>query len=145
MSRYAVLLWGAILLPVLPGCGDGNPGTWSVTGTIHFADGQPLQNGTIEFEAQEYERPITATGEINSDGSFTLGTFAAGDGAIAGEHRVAIISDFQIGTGLERPELIPETRLHPKYRSFKKSGLLLTVGKDAEKNHFEIVVDSADE
>lgn len=108
------------------GCG-GPPKTYLVHGTVVFPDGQPLTRGTVEFEALNQNKPITASGEIAKDGTFQLGTFAPNDGAIAGEHRVAVISDYQIGTGVERPGELPPPQLDPKFASFKTSGLKFTI------------------
>ena len=115
-----------LLMGLAGGCG-GQPATYLVHGTVLFPDGKPLARGTVEFEALGQTKPITASGEIGSDGTFRLGTFAANDGAIAGEHRVAVISDYEIGTGVERPGELPPVQLHPKFRSFKTSGLKFTV------------------
>lgn len=118
---------GLILsLVIAAGCG-GPPKTYLVHGTVVFPDGQPLTRGTVEFEALGQTKPITASGEIAKDGTFQLGTFAANDGAIAGEHRVAVISDYQIGTGVERPGELPPLQLDPKFASFKTSGLKFTI------------------
>ena len=127
------------ILLAISGCSDGNPPTYSVTGTIKFTDGQPLTTGTIEFEAQDHELAITATGDIDAEGRFTLGTFKRNGGAIKGRHRVAIISDFQIGNAEERPGRIPKSKLNPMYRSFETSGLEKVV--EAGENNFDFVVE----
>lgn len=114
------------LLGIAVGC-SGQPTTYLVHGTVVFPDGQPLTRGTVEFEAMNQSKPITASAEIAKDGSFQLGTFAVNDGAIAGEHRVAVISDYEIGTGVERPGELPPPQLDPKFRSFKTSGLKFIV------------------
>jgi len=76
------------------------------------------------------DRPSQADhrfGEIAKDGTLRLSTFAASDGAIAGEHRVAVVSDYEIGTGVERPGELPPLQIHPKFRSFKTSGPKFTI------------------
>ena len=115
-----------LLLGAAVGCG-GPPKTYLVHGTVVFPDGQPLVRGTVEFEAMNQTKPITASGEIGKDGSFQLGTFATNDGAIAGEHRVAVISEYEIGTGVERPGELPPPQLDSKFSSFKTSGLKFTI------------------
>lgn len=114
------------MILVACGCG-GPPKTYLVHGTVVFPDGQPLMRGTVEFEAVGQKKPITASGEIAKDGTFQLGTFAPNDGAIAGEHRVAVISEYEIGTGVERPGELPPPSLDPKFSSFKTSGLKFTI------------------
>lgn len=116
------MLW----IGIAGGC-SRQQATYLVHGTVVFPDGKPLTRGTVEFEAMNNNKAITASAEIALDGTFQLGTFAPNDGAIAGEHRVAVISDYQIGTGVERPGELPPPLLDPKFRSFKTSGLKFTV------------------
>jgi len=79
----------AIIL--LVGCGsvaDRLP-TAAVSGTVTL-DGDPLENGNVTFVPQDGSgRP--ATGMIQSDGSFVLGTYDDDDGAVLGQHRVAVV------------------------------------------------------
>ena len=126
MRRWKIFGGLILSLAVSAGCG-GPTKTYVVHGMVVFPDGQPLSRGTVEFEALGQTKPITASGEIAKDGTFQLGTFAANDGAIAGEHRVAVISDYEIGTGVERPGELPPLQLNPKFASFKSSGLKFTV------------------
>ena len=123
LKRFGILAW---LYCVASGCG-GPPTAYLVHGTVVFPDGKPLARGTVEFEAIGQKKPITASADVTADGAFQLGTFQPKDGAIAGEHRVAVISDYEIGTGVERPGELPPPQLHSKYRSFKTSGLKCTV------------------
>ena len=90
---------------------------------VVYPDGKPLTEGTVEFETHHLKKPITASGEINEDGTFQIGTFEANDGAIAGTHRVAVIANFEIGTGVERPGLLPPPMLDPRFSDFKTSTL----------------------
>jgi hypothetical protein len=112
----------SLLFAVLSGC-DSRPETFLVHGMVIYPDGKPLTEGTVEFETLHLKKPITATGEINEDGTFQIGTFEANDGAIAGTHRVAVIADFEIGTGVERPGLLPPPMLDPKFSDFRTSTL----------------------
>ncbi len=131
---------GLLVVALATGCNQ-RPPTYLVHGMVVYPDGKPLTKGTVEFEAMNQSKPITATGEINSDGSFQLGTFEAKDGAIAGTHRVAVISDFVIGTGVERPDEIPPPKLHPRYREFKTSGLEFKI--KPQTNNILVEVDYA--
>jgi len=125
---FRLRLFGLLLLfcGITSGC-NRQPTANLVHGTVVFPDGQPLTRGTVEFEAMNQTKPITASGEIAKDGTFRLGTFAANDGAIAGEHRVAVVSDYEIGTGVERPGELPPLQIHPKFRSFKTSDPKFTI------------------
>lgn len=69
----------------LAGCGEP---TYNVHGVVRQADGTPLGGGQIEL--QHAERQLSAVGYIRPDGSFLIGTNELGDGAYAGEYRVAI-------------------------------------------------------
>ncbi len=61
--------------------------------------------------------------------------------ALAGKHRVVVIDDYVIGNGAERPGLIPEPTLHPRYREYRRSGLVFEV--KPETNNFVIEVEYA--
>ncbi|MCP4788130.1 MAG: hypothetical protein GY878_31835 [Fuerstiella sp.] len=122
------------------GC-SGESRTEPVRGTVMFSDGKPLTEGTVEFELIGTQNPVTASGEIQADGSFELGTFAPQDGAIPGKHHVAVVSDYRIGTEQERPGLVPAPLLDPRYREFRTSGLEFEV-KPGE-NVYNIQVEHA--
>ena len=68
------------------GCGPARPAVAPVSGTVSVG-GVPVKAGIVYFY------PTTgrlAVGEIGPDGRYSLATFAAGDGAILGDHRVVI-------------------------------------------------------
>ena len=140
MFSFKRLSFISVLAGLASGCG-GPPTAYLVHGTVVFPDGQPLTRGTVEFEPVGQKKTITASGEIAADGTFQLGTYQPKDGAIAGEHRVAVISDYEIGTGVERPGELPPSKLHSKFRSFKTSGLKFTV--KPRMNNLLIEVDYA--
>lgn len=129
-----------VLLVLASGCSD-EPTTHLVHGMVVYPDGKPLTRGTVEFETTYNKASITASAEVEEDGTFQLGTFAPKDGAIAGQHRVAVIADYQIGTGVERPGRLPPLILHPKYREFQTSGLKFEV--KPQNNNILIEVDYA--
>lgn len=76
----------AVAVLFLSGCGSGRPKTASVHGKVTYK-GQPVPRGTVTFIP---DGGTAATGEIGSDGSYTLTTFRKGDGAIPGTHKVVI-------------------------------------------------------
>lgn len=141
MTPNQSLLVTSLLLLTTVGCSNGNPRTYEVKGFVRFPDGVPLRSGTIEFEALDHDTPIMATSEIDDNGAYELGTFAADDGALLGRHRVIVTSSHEIGTGAERPGLIEQSKLHPRFADFRTSGLEVEV--KAEKNEIPIQVDYA--
>lgn len=80
--RYSFL----VLVMGVGGC-NSNPPTAPVEGKVLF-DGEPLQFGRVMFQNTAGGPP--AIGEISSDGTFKMSTFADGDGATLGDHRVRI-------------------------------------------------------
>lgn len=84
-----------------------------VKGSVLFK-GKPLTGGTVRFEPEDGGRE--AAGNIEPDGSFTLTTFEAADGAVAGKHRVAV------DPPADKPKSIPA-----KYKSAASSGITLEV------------------
>jgi hypothetical protein len=109
---------------VLAGCGESDSKTGYVHGIVRL-DGKPLTTGTVRFVPASGR---AATGKIQSDGTFTLGTYKESDGALLGTHKVAIIA-FELGpvpvrTEGGRPPTTPTKPLVPKhYMSPGKSGL----------------------
>lgn len=138
--RSIIQLVAAAILPLLSGC-DAQIETYLVHGMVVYPDGKPLTKGTVEFEVQGLKKAVTASGDINSDGTFQLGTYEVNDGAIAGTHRVAVIADYEIGTGIERPGLIPPPILNPKFSEFNTSGLEFEV--KPSPNNIMVQVDYA--
>lgn len=79
----------ASLTMVAAGCGSSRVPTYPVSGRVQFADGEPVRVGTVELES--LSSGTTASGKIQEDGSFVLGTYTPTDGAVAGEHRVIVV------------------------------------------------------
>jgi hypothetical protein len=123
------------------GCGTGKM-THEVKGKVVFSDGTPVQFGDVETLAVA-ER-VNARGKIEKDGSFTLTTYEAGDGALAGEHKVVIIQ--MTGSPLvANAKLGPIQHTHghdlaSKYRSYDTSGLKFTV-EPGKVNEVTLVID----
>ncbi len=141
VSSKSLFLSVGVLIATATGCTDPQSKTYPVRGIVRFTDGKLLRDGLVEFEIMGRKQPTTATGEIRPDGTFVLGTHSLDDGALAGKHRVVVISDYSIGTGAERPGLIPEVQLHRKYRDFNSSGLIHEV--QPRTNNFVLEVEYA--
>lgn len=76
----------AALILTVSACGPSRPAVAPVTGRITVG-GEPMTTGVIWFYPTT-GRP--ATGLIDADGRYALGTFTKGDGALLGDHRVVI-------------------------------------------------------
>lgn len=87
-SRTAIAPLVAVLLLTLPACGPSRPAVAPVSGRIS-CDGKQVTTGVVWFYPA-VGRP--ATGQIEADGRYTLGTFTRDDGALLGSHRVVIES-----------------------------------------------------
>jgi hypothetical protein len=104
------------------GCGSQPFETAKVTGSVTL-DGNPVTEGSVLFTpAQGWP----ARGELDAQGRFTLSTYEDQDGAIVGQHEIAIIA--QSGPDpsehFERPPPAPTKWLIPeRYGSRATSGL----------------------
>ena len=120
-------VWSGVVLAVwlsAAGCGEGRVKTYPVAGKVTFADGEPVRSGTVELESTEFG--TTATGRIEDDGSFVLGTFTSNDGAAAGEHR-AIVVQMIIADGLVEHEKDHGRSVDVRYGDYETSDLTVEV------------------
>jgi hypothetical protein len=130
------------------GCGSGveRPPLGSVSGTVTYKE-KPVTSGSVMFTpvgGSSGDAARIATGQLESDGTFTLTTFDTGDGAVLGQHVVTIEArgsmeqlkkmnlkaDGSIAYKLPKPS-VPE-----KYTKTDSSPLKFTVEKG--KNSFKI-------
>ena len=118
----------AVLLAALiaAGCGKSGPTLYPVTGKVTGADGKPLEHATVVFHPVGAADPdaIKPRGKVGPDGTFTLTTHTAGDGAPPGEYKVTVERWLSSGKGDEPPV----NRLPEKYSKPDQSGLTATVG-----------------
>ncbi len=126
-----------LIVMALSGCGrgDGLP-TYPATGQVSYPDGRPLEGGTIIFESVEHR--VSARGAIDIDGSFDLGTYESGDGAVAGRYRVAISPPSQMDVDPDEGDV--PALVHPRFTHPDTSGLEFTVSAD-RPNRFEVEVE----
>ncbi|WP_237228284.1 carboxypeptidase regulatory-like domain-containing protein [Rubinisphaera sp. JC750] len=124
-------------LLLLAGCSDDRVAVYPTSGTVTFGDGDPVRVGIIEFESVEHG--TTATGRINEDGTFTLGTYSADDGAAAGSQRVIVIQVI-INDGLVKHHKDHGRAVPPRYASYETSGLTAEV-KAADENSIAVQLD----
>jgi len=87
---------------------------------VVLLDGKPLPCGIVQFQPASGQ---PATGEIASDGSFTLSRYAPSDGVPPGTYRVSVLAyDPQASTRSEENLIVPL-----KYTRFGTSGIEFTV------------------
>jgi hypothetical protein len=89
LIRKSAPCWLLALLAVctLVGCGPTRPATVKVSGTVTL-DGEAVEGATVAFYPTGEGLP--ARGVTDAAGNFSLTTYEAGDGALPGEHRVAV-------------------------------------------------------
>lgn len=134
---------GLVLLASLSAAGCSNDhATYPVHGQIVYSDGSPatdLEGYTVTFESVDHaatgeQSGIGAWGTVQSDGTFTLGTYESDDGAVLGKHRVAISPEPQLSDG---PTTKPPIPL--KYASVETSGMEVEVTRG--KNNTQLTVE----
>jgi hypothetical protein len=120
-----------LCLLFLSGCGKSHQlETAPVQGKI-TVDGKALQTGRVRFAP---ERGRGATGDIQSDGTYTLTTYSTGDGATVGKHRISIEARVAAGKrNVESEEPLPPSLIPEHYADESKSGLEFDV-KAGETN-----------
>jgi hypothetical protein len=110
-------------------------------------NGKPVTSGSVVFSpvgGTQSGAARIATGQIESDGSYTLTTYDTGDGAVLGQHTVTVESR---GTGEDIKNLnvkpggaiaykLPKSTVPDKYLKTDRSPLKHTV--EAGKNTIDI-------
>lgn len=111
----------AVAAVLLAGC--GGPKLYPVEGTVAWADGKPareLTGGAVNFE------PVgggtSATGPIDNEGRYRLGTNRPGDGVPPGEYRVTLTPP-----PAADPDRPPPPVLSPDYQRLDTTKLKKTV------------------
>ena len=127
----------ALVLLTLVGCGRSGPEMASVSGRVTF-EGKPVPKGTIAF------KPVapngrTATGAIGPDGSYTLQTEEADDGAQLGEYVVTISAhDEPLLDYTPAQPVKPKLLVPAQYEDPEKSGLKKTVVRGSNVFNFDL-------
>jgi hypothetical protein len=113
----------------LASVGCGGPRTYPVGGVVVFEDGTSageLAGGMVQFES--VEGGVSAQGVIGEGGVFQLTTSKDGDGAVAGEHRVAVLPPMPADIDRKRKPI-----LDPRFHDFSTSLLVQTVAPRANQ------------
>jgi hypothetical protein len=142
-------------LASLVGCGGGGEGaskgpkTYPVSGTV-TQGGKPLEGATILFVLSDGKK--SASGKSDSSGRYTLSTAKPGDGAVAGQYKVAITKFDTAASGVDmsdkdytppdpsKPAPVAKNLLPDKYAKPDSSGLTATV-KESGENKIDFTVD----
>jgi hypothetical protein len=116
---------------LLAGC---NSGRCTVTGTVTYEDGSPVDSGNVIGEATVDGKLVGVQGTIKN-GTFTWGGAKEGDGALPGQYKVIVVppslSEYQVGQGMT-------LAIDGKYAKYETSGLSFEVKPG--KNEFPIKV-----
>lgn len=134
MRFFSLLLLASASLMLCSGCfGQKGLETAPVTGVVTY-NGKPLPYGRVSFRPQAGS---PATGDIQSDGSFSLSTYGNGDGAIVGTHQVSITAtEADAGnmaeTAVNTEMVVPKSLIPKKYTSFSTSEIIAEVVASGE-------------
>jgi hypothetical protein len=124
LGRHIVVITALLLLPMLLGCGSDRLPTHAVIGAIEFEDGTHPMFGDIEFYNAQHK--LNARGEIKRDGSFTVGTYVADDGAVEGKHQIIALQmggDFFYGKRTDTIKHDHGALINSSFFDYRTSGL----------------------
>jgi hypothetical protein len=108
--------------------GTRRPPLHPASGRVLF-EGKPLPGAAVVLDpvgAKELTFP-RPHGTARDDGSFVLGTFAADDGAPAGEYQVMVTLHQKTDKVAAEGSGLPKNLLPARYAQFKTSGLSLRI------------------
>ncbi|MDO5554101.1 MAG: hypothetical protein Q4G68_10105 [Planctomycetia bacterium] len=132
IQQLFLILGTVSLFVLIPGCGSANV---PLTGHVTFeSDGRPLSCGVVCFESGT----SFARGEIQGDGSYSLGSKENDDGLPKAEYKVYIIGAVEIASLDENGMPVEKPLINAKFMSADTSGLTCSV--DGKNNTFDIVV-----
>lgn len=95
-ASYAIAC--LLCLAATIGCSDGRPQRVPVAGQV-LIDGEPVRYGFVQFFNDNNRAAI---GKLDETGHFRLSCFTEFDGAVLGEHQVAIIASEQLNDTQKR-------------------------------------------
>ncbi len=121
------------------GCGANQMPTYPASGKVSFSDGTPVTAGRVEFRSEDAKIRVPVRAEIQEDGTFQLGTYEPGDGAAEGKYK-AIVNPSMI-YNKQRDVVVPAVKIHPRFGSYRTSGIAFDVTRDPEQNQFSIIVE----
>jgi hypothetical protein len=121
--RLQTPLLAILLAATLIGCGRG---TVPVQGKLVFSDNEQPVTGLDQWviTMELPEKKLSATGILQSDGSFEVSTFEDGDGAMPGTYSVVITPPI---ASLTSDGPIPKPIIDPATRRLETTPLKITV------------------
>ena len=149
--------WGVVACLAAAGCGGGGDQltTYPVTGVVTY-NGAPVGDATVGFVPAEEGKP-SAFGRTAQDGTYSLTTYEAGDGAPEGSYTVTVTKLEQVATDQTgsvtdesdpnyvpppdnpAPTPPPKSLVPKKYGSAKTSGLTRDVSSGENSIDLELV------
>jgi hypothetical protein len=136
MSMRILVCW-LLVLVCFAGCGDSGNGR--ITGTAKLKDGTPLARGRVILTGGR----SGANGQIQEDGTFTIGTFTVDDGAKPGNYTVVVVGATTPETRTyeemtEGKGTAPKSLIHPRYGSAETSDLRIDVKPGKNELNLEL-------
>jgi hypothetical protein len=135
MRLTTIIIFVSILVVLITGCS----GKTQVSGKVTFDDGSPLTVGEVRFESTGF----LASGKIQSDGTYQLGSVGKSDGVPNGSYKVSIFAMEESGINpgmLPGDAPVPKSLVTEKYRSGETSGLVCEVNGSTT---FDITVEKS--
>ena len=131
-SGFTQVTW-VLLVGMIAGCGGDNDKTYPVTGVVVWADGQPaseLRGANIELQLIDATaRKVSPHGEVQADGTFTLGSYRQDDGAAEGDYRALVMP--QKSQDAEGPHTV--YIMDPQFENYDTSELKVTIEPKANE------------
>lgn len=123
------------LVPIA--CSPPGPKMVKVQGRVTY-QGNPVPKGTVSFQSTQPDRR-NATGEIDSNGYYTLQTELPGDGAEEGAYYVTIAArDNPVLDYIPKTPVPPKFLVPEKYEKPETSGIIQTVSRSSGAINLEL-------